>query len=136
MAKIKSKILENLFSELRFAPAAQQQNELRAAGELALIIEPQKQYPFEFVCFRLTGYRLKEDLSGKFISGADLTHDLQIIINKLSRKVAPRTEDLGEEVFTVEQLAAQMNVSTKTIRRWRQKGLTGWIFVFDNKHGS
>ncbi|MBW8016432.1 MAG: sigma-70 family RNA polymerase sigma factor [Planctomycetes bacterium] len=133
MAKIKSKILEDLFSELRFAPAAQQQNQLRAAGELALIIEPQKQYPFEFICFKLTGYRLKEDLSGKFISGADLTHDLQIIINKLSRKVAPRTADLGEEVFTVEQLAAQMNVSTKTIRRWRQKGLTGWIFVFDNE---
>ncbi|MCF7956225.1 MAG: sigma-70 family RNA polymerase sigma factor [Phycisphaerae bacterium] len=132
MAKIKSKILQDLFSELRFAPAAQQQNQLRAAGELAQIIDPEKEYPFEFICFRLTGYRPKEDLSGKFISGTDLTHDLQIIINKLSRKVAPRASDRGEEVYTVEQLADRMNVSTKTIRRWRQKGLTGWIFIFDN----
>lgn len=132
MAKIKSKILEELFSELRFAPAKQQQNQLRAAGDLAQIIDTEKQYPFEFICFKLTGYRPKDDLSGKFISGENLVHDLQIIINKLSRKVAPRTSDLGEKVYTVEQLAEQMSVSTKTIRRWRQKGLTGWIFVFEN----
>jgi len=132
MAKIKSKVLEDLFSELRFAPPAQQQKQLRAAGELTRIIDPQKEYPFEFVCFKLTGYRPKEHFSGKFISGVDLTHDLQIIINKLSRKVAPRASDLGEEVYTVDQLAEKMNVSTKTIRRWRTKGLTGWIFVFDN----
>jgi RNA polymerase primary sigma factor len=132
MAKIKSKILQDLFSELRFAPAKQQQNQLRAAGELALIIDAEKQYPFEFICFRLTGYRPKDDLSGKFVSGADLTHDLQIIINKLSRKVAPHTGDFAEKVLTVEQLADQMKVSTKTIRRWRQRGLMGWIFVFDN----
>lgn len=133
MAKIKSKVLQDLFSELRFAPAKQQQNQLCAAGDLALIIDPEKQYPFEFICFRLTGYRPKDDLSGKFVSGEDLTHDLQIIINKLSRKVAPRTADHPEKVFTIEQLATQMNVSTKTIRRWRQKGLMGWIFVFENE---
>jgi len=132
MAKINSKILQGLFSELRFAPAVQQQNQLRAAGDLARIIDPDKDYPFEFICYKLTGYRPKEDLSGKFISGADLVHDLQIIINRLSRKVAPKASDLDEPVYTVDQLAQRMNVSTKTIRRWRQKGLTGWIFVFEN----
>lgn len=131
MAKIKSDILNQLFSELRFAPRKQQQNQLSNARELALIIDKEKQYPFEFICFRLTGYRPREDLSGKFIDGADLIHDLQIIINKVSRKVAPVAADHPEKLFTIEELALKMSVSTKTIRRWRQKGLMGWMFIFD-----
>jgi len=131
MAKIKSEILNQLFSELRFAPGTQQQKQLANARDLALIAEKEKQYPFEFICFRLTGYRPREDLSGKFIEGADLIHDLQIIINKISRKVAPVAADHPEKLYTIEELARQMNVSTKTIRRWRQKGLMGWMFIFD-----
>lgn len=132
MAKIRSEIVNQLYSELRFAPQKQQKNELAAAMELALIADTKKQYPFEFICFRLTGYRPREDMSGKFVSGKDLIHDLQIIINKLSRKVAPSAGQYHEKVYTAEQLSEKMSVSTKTIRRWRQRGLMGWIFVFQD----
>ena len=124
--------MEQLFSQLRFAPLKQQKKQLRSAGELAQIVEPDSHYPFEFVCFRLTGYRPRKDLSGKFINGEDLIHDLQIITNKISRKVAPLASEHGEKVYTTAELAEKLSVSTKTIRRWRQRGLTGWIFVFEN----
>ena len=42
-------------------------------------------------------------------------------------------ETAGERVLTVEQLAKQFNVSTKTISRWRRQGLVSRRFVLDGR---
>ena len=42
-------------------------------------------------------------------------------------------EAAGEQVLTVEELAKQFNVSTKTISRWRRQGLVSRRFVFDGR---
>ena len=39
----------------------------------------------------------------------------------------------GERVLTVEELAKQFNVSTKTISRWRRHGLVSRRFVMDGR---
>jgi RNA polymerase primary sigma factor/RNA polymerase sigma factor len=39
----------------------------------------------------------------------------------------------GEVVFTVDQLARHLNVSTKTISRWRRRGLVGRRIVVDGR---
>ncbi len=59
MQKIKNPLLSQLFMETGFGPKAQQLKQLAAAEELYKIIEPDRQYPFEFVCFKITGYRPK-----------------------------------------------------------------------------
>ena len=42
-------------------------------------------------------------------------------------------ENIGEQVLTVEELAKQFNVSTKTISRWRELGLVSRRLVFDGR---
>jgi RNA polymerase primary sigma factor/RNA polymerase sigma factor len=40
---------------------------------------------------------------------------------------------VGERVLTVDELARQFHVSTKTVSRWRQRGLVARRFLFDGR---
>ena len=73
---------------------------------------------------RLTRERLK---------GADLIHDLRLLVEDLSDLADLRADSMGEQVFTVGELANQFNVSTKTISRWRALGLVSRRLVFDGR---
>lgn len=42
-----------------------------------------------------------------------------------------QSDALSERVYTVEELSRHLNVSTKTISRWRRQGLVGFRFVSD-----
>ena len=68
MRKIKNEDLAELLMQVRFAPAKQRQKQLGRAEELLDIIEKDKEYPFEFVCFKITGYR-PEEKQGIGLSG-------------------------------------------------------------------
>jgi RNA polymerase primary sigma factor len=132
MKRVKNKILHDLFAELRFAPKEQKQKELAAAEKLLKIVDQSREYPFEFVVFKITDYRPRDDLSGKFIAGADLAHDLRIFINELSSRLKVPADEHSEKVYTTEELAKEFSVSARTIRRWHEKGLIGRMFVFDD----
>ncbi|MGL4513145.1 MAG: sigma-70 family RNA polymerase sigma factor [Lacipirellulaceae bacterium] len=66
-------------------------------------------------------------------AGADLIHDLRLLVEDLSDSVDLPAEAVGEQVLTVEDLAKQFNVSTKTIARWREAGLVSRRLVFDGR---
>ncbi|MDC0935272.1 sigma-70 family RNA polymerase sigma factor [Pirellulales bacterium] len=67
------------------------------------------------------------------ISGRDLVHDLRLLVEDLSDTANLQADAMGEQVFTVEELARQFNVSTKTISRWRALGLVSRRLVFDGR---
>ena len=67
------------------------------------------------------------------IAGKDLVHDLRLLVEDLSDAAELDAEMMGEQVFTVEELAKQFNVSTKTISRWRALGLVSRRLVFDGR---
>lgn len=60
MRKIKNEDLAGLLMQIKFAPAKQRRKQLDRAEELLDIIEKDKDYPFEFVCYKITGYRPEE----------------------------------------------------------------------------
>lgn len=66
-------------------------------------------------------------------SGSDLIHDLRLLIEDLSDSVDLPADAVGEQVLTVEELAKQFCVSTKTIARWREAGLVSRRMVFDGR---
>jgi RNA polymerase primary sigma factor len=128
-----SPVLQQLGEQqLRFTPTDQKLQQVDAAERLISEIDPAKTYPYEYVCFRITGYR-----PGSFprtqIGGADLLHDLHLFVEDLSDATEQKVENIGEQVLTVEELAKQFNVSTKTISRWRELGLVSRRFVFDGR---
>src|SRR5205823_12161147 len=58
------------------------------------------------------------------IDGPDLEHDLCVLIDLLSHSTpAVPVEAVAEPVLTLEQISERLHVSTKTISRWRQRGL-------------
>ncbi len=130
MAKPKNKTLEQLFTELRFAPQRQKENQLKAAKELLGIIDEGKEYPFEFVCLRITGYQPHTASITESIEGSELAHDLRVFINTQSRQLALAAWGQGQEVYTIDGLMQRFSVSERTINRWQKKGLVGCVYVF------
>jgi len=109
--------------QVRFAPVEKRLEQLNRAERLLTEIDPAKKYPYQFVCFRVTDFR--SDLYPQLlIDGADLEHDLTLFIQDLAATVpAVPAEELPEPVLTLEEVSRNLKVSTKTISRWRDRGL-------------
>jgi RNA polymerase sigma factor (sigma-70 family) len=118
--------------QLRFTPLKKRRKQLEAAEKLCAIIDKNKDYPFEFVCFRITGFLPKKADAGQLIKGSELLEDLQIFISKLSGQVADAASEQPQKVYSIEELAAHLGVSSKTIHRWRKRGLLARKFVFND----
>ncbi len=131
--KIKHPALRDLLEQLRFAPTRQQHKFAAAVEALMLIIDPDKDYPLEFVVYRITGYRPPaaryEDVT---ISGRDLLSDLRVWLSQAGGQLDTPAAAQPEPILTVPMLAEKFNVSEKTIRRWEARGLTGRLYVFED----
>src|SRR5262245_40008686 len=99
--------------------------QLHRAEQLLAEVDCSKQYPYQFVCFRITEFR-PESYPDLLIDGADLEHDLCLFIAQLAGSMPPvPVETVTEPVMTLDQISKRLNVSTKTINRWRRRGLIG-----------
>jgi len=132
MRPIKSQNLAQLLMQLRFTPEKKRRKQLDAAVKLISIIDKDKEYPYEFVCFRITGFQPKNVIESELIKGDELLEDLRIFISKLSGKLALAVAEQSEKIYRVEELAENIGVSTKTIYRWRKQGLVARKYIFDD----
>ncbi|MEL7088406.1 MAG: hypothetical protein AAGL98_08215, partial [Planctomycetota bacterium] len=98
---------------------------LRRAEALHDTLDPDAAYPLEFIAFRLTGFRRNYG-DDSLLIGSAVRPDLRILIDQLSKTL--RLPLAADGARTVEQLAADLNVSTKTLSRWRKDGLR-WRWV-------
>jgi len=123
--------------QVRFAPPARRLEQLARARQLLAEVEPGRQYPYQWVCFRITDFR-PESYPDLLIDGADLVDDLAGLIEALgagqpapavptggSAPCALSAEGPEGALVTLDELSKRLNVSTKTLRRWRKLGLVG-----------
>jgi RNA polymerase primary sigma factor len=129
MRKISSPGLSQLLMQLRYTPLEKRRKQLEAAEQLFNIIEKEKEYPFEFVCFRITGFHLKRSDYNELIKGEQLLEDLRVFIAKLSGRIAPLISDQKCKIYSCEELANLISVSTKTLQRWQKYGLLAEKFI-------
>ncbi len=132
MRKIKSQSIAQLLLQLRFTPENKRRTQLDAAEELYAVVEPDKEYPFEFVFFRITGFHPKGPAAEELIKGDELLDDLRIFISKLSGRLARPVAEQSQKIYTIEELAEVLGITTKTIYRWQKRGLVARIFIFDD----
>ncbi len=145
MTSFKQAVLKQLTDQqVRFAPPSRRVEQLARAEQLLAEIVPDKRYPYQFVCWRVTDYRpnTRADL---LILGADLIHDLRLMIEAMAGKVEALADKIEskalplpldkapEPIVTLEEMSKKFNVSTKTIRRWRRFGLVGQPIVQNGK---
>jgi RNA polymerase sigma factor (sigma-70 family) len=107
--------------QVRFAPAGRRLEQKLRAEKLLAEIEPSRQYPYQFVCFRVTDFR-PESYPDLLIPGIDLQHDLALMIVALG---VPADEGADGPLLLLDEVSKRLNVSTKTIRRWEKLGLVG-----------
>jgi RNA polymerase primary sigma factor len=111
--------------QVRFVPPARRMEQLARAEQLLAEIDPDRQYPYQFVCFRITDYR-PDAYPDLLIEGQDLEHDLGLLIAELADSLpAVPVEQVAEPVMTLEEISKKLNVTPKTINRWRKRGLIG-----------
>ena len=123
MTGFKNPALKQLTDQqVRYAPPARCLEQKNRAERLLAELDPAKQYPYQYVCYRITDFR-PDAYPDLLIPGADLAHDLLRMIEALGGST--RAEEVQEPYLTLDQISARLNVSTKTIRRWRERGLVG-----------
>jgi RNA polymerase primary sigma factor len=129
VAEFRIDSLGALARQLEFTPLETRAAQVSAAEELLHAIEPNRAYPLEFVVYRITGYRPRR-VSDDLLTGVALQHDLGLLIEHVSGTLDQQAADFTEPVLAIEDVCARFNVTSKTIQRWRRKGLPARRFVF------
>lgn len=121
----------DLLHELRYAPPETLARQMQAAERLLNEIEPDRNYPEDYIRFRITAFR-GERGDGSVFVGSALRGDLAKFIERISASLgwtaaqyAPRRPLLPEQV------RRRLNVSAVTLHRYRKEGLVAHQVVLD-----
>jgi RNA polymerase sigma factor (sigma-70 family) len=118
-----------LARQMAFTPHETRVAQLASAETLLHELDAAKAYPYDFVVFRLTGYRPRS-VGTDLLTGLALQHDLGMLIEQVSNTLNAHAAEWPEPVLSIDDVTARFNVTSKTIQRWRRKGLPARRFVF------
>src|SRR5271170_7034107 len=87
--------------QVRFAPPQRRLEQLKRAERLLTEIDPHKDYPYQFICYRVTDFR-PDAYPDLLVRGQALVHDLCALITELSGSLpAVPADELAEPVLTL-----------------------------------
>jgi len=132
MRAYKSRQIGDLARQLSIGLLRLRKGYIEAAEALLGIVDDGEEYPYDFVVFRLTGYRPAGATPAEPLSGEALWKDLPTLILDLCDSFDYSVGQHDESVYDTESLANYFNVATKTIQRWRQQGLVARRMIFPN----
>ena len=90
--------------QVRFAPPNKRREQLANAVRLLGELDPVRNYPYQFVCYRVTGFRT-DAYPDLLIPGDDLRHDLRLLSERLDRSLpAVPIEQVTEPMLTLAPL--------------------------------
>src|SRR5689334_24455065 len=89
--------------QARFAPTDERLEQVERAEKLLAEIQPEKTYPYEYLWYRIKGYR-PETAPDLLLEGSGVRHDLRLFIEDLSATVGQTAEQAREPVLTVDEI--------------------------------
>jgi len=113
--------------QVRFSPVPVRVEQIERAERLLVEVDRHQLYDYPELCERITKFRSDKypDLE---IAGDDLLHDLRCFIEDLSKSAHLDLDKSPEPVLTVQDISERFNVSTRTVRRWRDRGLANRLY--------
>lgn len=117
----RSNELSDLTRQLLYSPTERRAEAVRHAEQLHDQLEEDKNYPLDFVVYKLTGRRVPSS-ERVMLVGEAISPDLCLLIDALSRSIE-LLDDPADPGMTTMELAEALGVSAKTIGRWRDAGL-------------
>ncbi len=128
MANFRYAEMADLAKQLGYSPLQVRTQEVNRAEHLVCLVDPAKPYPFEFICYQITGYRPRGDI-GKVLQGRYVRADLVRLVEEVSGTLKVAFDGLGEKVLSLREATQHFSVSEKTLQRWRRAGLVSRRFV-------
>jgi RNA polymerase sigma factor (sigma-70 family) len=133
MSKYKSPAMKLLADQqVRYAPKPIRLEQMQRAEQFVDEIDPQATYWFEDICQQVTGYRPNR-FPNLLLTGDEAAHDLRLFVEDLSESVHLTTDMVDEPVLWIDDVRNRFQVSTKTIARWRKRGLIARRFRVGNR---
>lgn len=125
--------IEDLLAQLRYAPPERRYRLMEAAEKLVGEIDPQREYPAEYIRFRITGFREESAGTGAgLIRGAQVIGDLSRFIDRLCASPVRRVEEFApRRPLTPEQVMARLGVGASALNRYRSLGLVAHLVAAD-----
>lgn len=118
--------------QIKYAPREVQLTQISRAERLLDELNPAGTYRYPELCEKITSYRA-EMYPDLVLSGSEAVHDLRCFVEDLSDSADIAVENAGEEVWTVDDVSKRFNVSSKTVSRWRDRGLVSRRFRFGGR---
>lgn len=132
VARFKIAAIEDLLRQLEYAPPETRRRQMEAAERLIADVDPQRNYPIDFIVYRITGYRSDRSDEPVTLVGQALVPDLVNLVQTLSEELHLRVAEFAQPPLPIESVAAHLNVSQKTIQRYRKQGLVCKYVMFDD----
>lgn len=129
MVKYKNKEIEALERQLRYLPPETQARVADRLEDLLRSFSLESEYSYEFLYFKLTGFKPDENLDKKY-RGRDIRLDLLDLLSDLTEEQPTPVRNVDEYVYSIEELEKMYNISIRTIFRWRKKGLVSRKYLF------
>ena len=135
MARFRLDSLASLARQMAFAPRAKRLVQLCAAEQLLLRLEPGRAYPPGYVIHAITSYRPKaaDVPDAELLAGEALQHDLGLLIETVSDGMDLGVLEVEEPILRIEDVSSRFGVTSKTIQRWRRRGLPARRFIFEDE---
>jgi len=123
--------MSQLSHELKMSPARLRLRQIAGVDRAIQLIDPAREYPFSFVAFHVTGYTSRRPSTTTEVPmrGKTLIDDLVSLAEDLTAEQPLPYDTAFGRVYDADMLASRFNVSTKTISRWRKRGLLGCWFA-------
>lgn len=118
--------------QVKYTPRDVRLEQIERAEKLLEEIETNHNYDYQSICERITSYR-PERYPDLQLTGRETAHDLRCLVEDLSGSIDIPADAVGEPVLTVADVSKQYNVSTKTVDRWRDRGLSSRRFLFGKR---
>lgn len=130
MPTYRLEFIQSVARQLAFAPSDVRLTQLNAAEKLLYDLDPARSYPHDFVIYRITGYHPRGVIQEEQFTGLALFHDLGLLIEEVSASLDLVAAEINEPVLAIADVTERFNVTSKTIQRWRRKGLVSRRFIF------
>ncbi len=108
--------IRDLRDQLRFNQKSKLIEQAAAAETLLSEIEDDRDYAYDFLCYRITNYR-SERPSRHNIASADLVHDLRLLIEDLSELADLSVEEIAEQVELLLARALEAEFDSREARQ-------------------
>jgi len=118
--------------QVRYAPRDVRLAQIERAEEMVSDLNSDVTYKYPDLCERITSYR-PEMYPDMVLTGEEAIHDVRCFVEDVSDSADITADSMTEPVLTLQEVSARYNVSTKTVDRWRNKGLCSRRFKFGKR---